>query len=111
MSNPMRHTLPIVMLLLAGCSLLKTDAGGWTRPNATAAETSAHLESCRRVANAKVGEDAKIQQDMNSGQMSPGTMNEGDLQSDLNQYGLKKRYHKLVDDCMKAQGYVRGTKG
>jgi hypothetical protein len=105
----MRRTLLILLLLIAGCSQFKTNAGEWTRPNATDAQTSADLDACRRAANASVGQDAKIQQDMSGG--LPGLMSESSLQSDMNHSELRKRYRKLVDDCMEAQGYVRGAKG
>jgi hypothetical protein len=111
----MRHPSPILFVLpvIAGCALLRTDKGGWSKPDASGEQTASDLGACRDAAHARLAPEERIQQDTGSipyGQPGPPPPG-GSLQSNLSQYDFEKRYDRLVHDCMIGLGYIQGAKG
>jgi hypothetical protein len=106
-------SLLVVLLLIAGCALLRSDRGSWSKPNVGEEQTASDLDACREAAHAKLAPEERIQQDTGSipygpaGPPPPG----GSLQSDLTQYQFEKRFDRLVRDCMTSLGYIQGVKG
>jgi uncharacterized lipoprotein YajG len=91
--------------LLAGCSWFSTTTS-WTKPNTTPEQAAADLDTCKQIARAEEGTDAKIDQDTSA------TMNDNaqgavdtELSQNMSNQRSGKRYGSIVDDCMRQLGY------
>jgi hypothetical protein len=91
--------------LLAGCSWFSTTTS-WTKPNTTPEQAEADLDTCKQIARAEEGTDAKIDQDTSA------TMNDNaqgavdtELSQNMSNQRSGKRYGSIVDDCMRQLGY------
>ena len=110
---PRPSSLLVVLPVIAGCALLRTDKGGWSKPNVGEEQTASDVDACREAAHAKLAPEERIQQDTGSipyGQPGPPPAG-GSLQSNLTQYQFEKRFDRLVHDCMTSLGYIQGAKG
>ncbi|WP_374652772.1 hypothetical protein [Dongia sp.] len=103
----MRRFLPLALLLslLAGCSYF--DRGGaWTQPGATADQARSDLDACEAEARAQTKVDRGIDQDIAATQ-GGGAFGDPLADSGMSGYQSGKRYDDIVDECMRAFGYVR----
>jgi hypothetical protein len=106
--------LLIILPLIAGCALFKTDKGDWSKPGVSDEQTASDLGTCRDGANAQVAAEERIQRDVgNTAPLaSPGPPPiGGSLQSNLAQFQLQQRFDLLVRNCMTRLGYIQGAKG
>jgi uncharacterized lipoprotein YajG len=102
----MRILFSITMaVLLAGCSLFSTTTS-WTKPGTTPEQAEADLDSCKQIAWAEEGTDAKIDQD------TAAAMNDDaqgaidtELSRNMSSHRSGKRFGEIVDDCMQSLGY------
>jgi hypothetical protein len=106
-------SLLVILPLMVGCALLRSDRGGWSKPNVSEEQTASDLDACREAAHARLAPDERIQQDMGPPELGPPGPPPpgGSLQSNLAQYQLEKRFDRLVHDCMTGLGYIQGAKG
>jgi len=106
--------LLVILPLIAGCALFKTDKGGWSKPGISDEQTASDLGTCRDAADTQVAAEARIERDVgNPGPLaSPGPPPiGGSLQSNLSQFRLEQRFNLLVSRCMTGLGYAQGAKG
>src|SRR5262249_53901256 len=63
---PMHRPSPLLIILplIAGCALFKTDKGGWSKPGISDEQTASDLGTCRDGANAQVAAEERIQRDV-----------------------------------------------
>jgi uncharacterized lipoprotein YajG len=92
--------------LLAGCSWFSTTTS-WTKPNTTPEQAAADLDTCKQIARAEEGTDAKIDQDTSA------TMNDNaqgavdtELSQNMSNQRSGKRSGQIIDDCMRQLGYA-----
>ena len=107
-------SLLVVLPVIAACALLRTDKGGWSKPNVSEEQTVSDLDACREAAHAKLAPEERIQQDTGQipyGQPAPPARPDSSLQSNLTQYRFEKRFDRLVHDCMTGLGYIQAARG
>ena len=93
------------VLLLAACSYF--DKGGtWTQPGASSEQMHSDLGSCEAEARAQTKVDRGIDQDIAATQ-GGGAFGNPLADSGVSGYRSGKRYEDVVDECMRAFGYVR----
>jgi hypothetical protein len=100
MGHAMGRQALLVILLLAGCSLVRPQPAGWERADATPEQAANDLQACRQTAQAKIDRDQLVSQDAGADPTSQGT-----LADNLSQYDAEKRVNAMTRDCMIALDY------
>jgi hypothetical protein len=98
----------VLAATLAGCSLFAKPSNNYTRPSGTEDQTSADLNSCRQQADAEIGRDASIDNDISaarSDQVDPN-QDTGSTIVGADDYQREKRHRQIINDCMRQRGYV-----
>ncbi|WP_374381682.1 hypothetical protein [Dongia sp.] len=93
------------LLLVSACSYF--DKGGnWTQPGASSEQMHSDLGSCEAAARSQTKVDRGIDQDIAATQ-GGGAFGDPLADSGVSGYRTGKRYDDIVDECMRAFGYVR----
>ncbi len=96
------------VLIAVGLTSACAAAGGWTKDGATKELVRADLAQCRSFAQEVTQRDRQVDQDIRAARRDSPIVIAGDLRDDVRDFGSTQRSGKLIDQCMRGQGYVRG---
>jgi hypothetical protein len=97
--------LGLSISLLAGCSYFDR-SGNWTKPGTPDEQLRSDLDACESAARAQTRVERGIDQDIAATQ-GAGALGDPMADSGMSGYQSGKRYDDVVDECMRAFGYVR----
>ena len=95
-------------LIAIGLTSACAAAGGWTKDGATKELVSSDLAQCRSYAQEVTQRDRRVDQDIRAARRDSPIAVASPLRDDVRDFGSTQRSGKLVDQCMRGQGYVRG---
>ncbi len=98
----MNRMIAFAAVILGGCA----GAGQWAMPNATEAELRADLTVCRDLAGEATAREQRIDFDIAAARGNSRVDVTQPLREDIRGYGTTRRYHDVVNRCMRARGYT-----
>ncbi|MHA1565676.1 MAG: hypothetical protein ACTSX7_10230 [Alphaproteobacteria bacterium] len=96
------------MLIAIGLTSACAAAGGWTKAGATKELVRADLAQCQSFAREATQRDRRVDQDIRAARRDSPIVVASELRDEVRDFGSAQRTGKLIDQCMRGQGYVRG---
>lgn len=115
-----RVAAPVVAVFIAalagGCSLFgpeEAPAGSTpvvvqsdSPPDVSEAQRQSDVDSCREQARAVVDQEHNISADIDSRDAQGAFWDDSaDLTRNMDEFESRKRYHRILEECMQARGY------
>ncbi len=120
----LRVAAPLLVVLVAavagGCSLFEPEEAppgstpvivqSDTPPDITEEQRQSDVDSCREQAQAVVDQEQNITSDIDSRDAQGAFWDDSaDLTRNMNEFESRKRYNRILEECMRARGYGKET--